>query len=174
MTIKEIANTLGVSKQTVTRTIKKLNIETKWIGNRAVIDSQNDIASITKAIQSRQSNQSTAPTDTNAPENESEVVKKAPDDSKTDSKINPNGTTQQLIAMLQGELDNKEKIIQRQQDTIDNLIRTNTALTARVTMLEDKSDQQQQKAIVVPESKSSEVEETKSKGKIHWWQRLFN
>jgi len=73
--------------------------------------------------------------------------------------------------MLQKELENKEKMIQRQQDTIDNLIRTNTALTAKVTMLEDKSSQQQQNTIVVPEP---ETKETKQEGRKHWWQRLFN
>jgi transcriptional antiterminator len=164
MTIKEIAASLGVSKQTVTRTIKKLNIETKWVGNRAVIDSQDDIERITAAVQSLQSIQKN---DSNAPKYESNVAKNA----KSAPENEPNETNQQLINMLQKELENKEKMIQRQQDTIDNLIRTNTALTAKVTMLEDKSSQQQQNTIVVPEP---ETKETKQEGRKHWWQRLFN
>lgn len=180
MTIKQIADYLGVSKPTVSKAIKDLNIKTQKIGNRFVVSDKEDLDRIAAAINPKKSEKEPriSKNENENIENKSENFENQNGKTESETKNNANNenSTKIILDMLQKELENKEKMIQRQQNTIDNLIKTNTALTARVTMLEDKS-KEQQNTIVVPESEAKEIKPTQTteeEKKKHWWQRLFN
>ena len=178
MTVKELADLLGVSKPTVTKALKKLNIQTVKISNRYIIDSK-DLEIIIKTIipkdyekflEKTKITENDSAKIENSGNNENENNTKTANNTKQTAKT-ANSTEQKLIEMLEKALEDKENTIRNQQATIDSLLKTNTVLTARVAMLEDKSHEPQEPIII--NHNPTESEPTESNNKIHWWQKLF-
>lgn len=178
MTIKELADLLNVTKPTITKAIKELDISPTLVSNRYVVNIE-EIEKIIKVIR---------PTD------HEELLKKAENIEKTGEKTeniekienantektaknteksenqnakSENSTNDRLISMLEKALEDKENTIRQQQNTIDSLLKTNIALTSRVAMLEDKEKDQEPVIIQDPQ------EPTAEEHKKHWWQRIF-
>lgn len=193
MTIKELADLLDVSKPTVTKALDKLGIEPKKVSNRFVIDSK-DLEKIIKFIvpqdyekflekskTSVNDNDKTENNDNIENENNKNNAKSDDKNTNTDKETannenenakTANSTEQKLIEMLEKALEDKENTIRSQQNTIDNLLKTNTALTARVAMLEDKS--QESKEPIIINERPTVTEQAETDKKRHWWQRLFS
>ena len=189
MTIKELAQLLNVSKPTITKALDKLGIKPEKISNRFVIGNK-DIEEIIKFIAPEdfekylkkaiktENNDAKDDNIDNIANNNNENTEKS--DAKIENKTekSANTTEQKLIGMLEKALEDKENTIRNQQNTIDNLLKTNMALTAKVTMLEDKSQEPPQDSIIVNEQGTKEEQETnqeqdKNKDKRRWWRKLF-
>jgi predicted RND superfamily exporter protein len=181
MTIKELADLLEVSKPTVSKALDKLNIKPQKISNRFVIDSK-DIEKIIKFIcpkdcekyleKTKKAESESAKSekiDNNYSDNITNSANETEKSEKETAKT-ANDTEQQLIQMLQKALEDKENTIRSQQLTIDTLLKTNTALTARMALLEEKS-QQPQEPIIIEQAETARPQEEK---KLHWWNKLFH
>jgi plasmid maintenance system antidote protein VapI len=198
MTVKELAELLDVTKNTINNKVQKLHIEPQIKGNRYELN-DNDAQSIIKSIypsnyqeylEKANLGKTTKAKNNNNDNNDNlndkidnqndkydnQTAKNAANNNQNDAQTAQN-INEKLIAMLEKSLTDKEDTIKAQQKQIEMLLTTNAALTAKVAMLEDKS--QEQKDIVIHEPSvaaptSSEQTTEQEQPKLSWWQRLFN
>ena len=170
MTIRELADLLEVSKPTIARAIKELDIKPQKNLNRYELDYEST-RKIIKYIKPEQ--ESFDFSDFSERTKKAENIETKINESQqnaTENATNQNKSQQiesRLLDMLKEQLAEKDNIIHSQQEQIDLLIKSNTALIAKVTMLEDKKEEPPQEPVIINETR----EENK---KIHWWQRLFS
>ncbi len=160
MTIKELAESLNVSKPTIRRAIYRLHINTETIGNRFIIDDED--AKRIKAYLRAELSENEIRDKRNNRNTESETIEKEPDAKDWIIK-----RLEAEIAEKKTEIEKRDEIIKSQIEQIELLIRSNTALNATVAMLEDKHQKQEivdDKAQEAPEPPGPELK------KKHWWQ----
>lgn len=136
-TIKQIATELSVSKQAVFKKIDNLGLRSKLTknGNQFTVDEA---------------------TETLIKQGFSETERKPVDDNETT-------TVDTLIAMLQKELDHKNKVIEEQAKTIENL----TAAVASAQALHAGTIQTQ--LLDHADHAADPEEKPKKKFKLAWW-----
>ncbi len=148
MTIKELSELLGVSKSSIARAIRELDIEPAKKMNRFIL-SADDMERIAdyigvgavEAIKAHQSSQSHQSLQQNA-QNASEIAPIA-----SIAPENEPNASEELFALYRELIDSKDKTIDNLQDNIkdlhniiDNLTRTNAALSMRVAFLEEQRE----------------------------------
>lgn len=192
MTVKELSKLLEVSKNTINNKVKKLHIEPQIKGNRYELN-DNDVQNIIKSIYpsnfQEYFDKANLEKSSKAEITKNEQIDKKID--KIDNQINQNDknnaqndnqnaqTAQtindKLISMLEKSLADKEETIKAQQKQIEMLITTNAALTAKLTMLEDKSQKQNDifESNQAAAANQSEQTEEEPKIKKRWWEKLF-
>lgn len=191
MTVRELSELLDVTKNTINNKVRKLHIKPQLKGNRyelSDIDAQNIIKSIYptnyqeffdranfgKADNAKSDNiinqddKNDNQSDKSGDKSNQNDNNNAQYDNKTAQTIN-----EKLISMLEQSLKDKEDTIKAQQKQIEMLLTTNAALTAKVTMLEDKS-QEQKDIVAVSAPTPTEQKEEQEQQKVSWWKRLFN
>ncbi len=199
MTVKELSKLLEVSKNTINNKVKKLHIEPQIKGNRYELN-DNDVQNIIKSIypsnfqeyfDKANLEKSSKAEITKNEQIDKEIDKIDNQNEKIDNQINQNDknnaqndkenaqTAQtindKLISMLEKSLADKEETIKAQQKQIEMLITTNAALTAKLTMLEDKSQKQNDifESNQAAAANQSEQTEEEPKIKKRWWEKLF-
>lgn len=192
MTVKELSKLLEVSKNTINNKVKKLHIEPQIKGNRYELN-DNDVQNIIKSIYPSNFQEYFDKANLEK-SSKAEIAKNEQIDNqneKIDNQINQNDNNNaqndnqnaqtaqtindKLISMLEKSLADKEETIKAQQKQIEMLITTNAALTAKLTMLEDKSQKQNDifESNQAAAANQSEQTEEEPKIKKRWWEKLF-
>ena len=168
-TLRETAEMLNVSKSTVRRAVKELNIETMMRKNTYLI-SDDDVKRIEYFLRPQTASEQIKSIQTasdNAPQNKSEEIKENQTNSETRQNASETRQTasdvQMLINMLQNELDAKNK-------TIESLIEQNKLLTQTNAFLTKSIEDKKQDA----EEISDVVDIPKAEEKKSLLKRIFN
>ena len=163
MTIKELSELLGVSKPTVTKIIRELDIEPKKVINRYMLtdDEARRIADflgaeIPQKLKTKNENIANI-------ENENR---------KSDEKTAKNENNTETTALYERLLDSKDKEIERMAEIISTLLKANTALSMRVAFLEDR--QREPVKDIEPEQAAAPTDGTETAGgkRVSLWERL--
>ena len=150
--IKKLSEELGVSKQAIRNKIAKLGLQSSLQknGNQFLIDEETE--AIIKADFSEKGKEKTSQDVEHTAEHESQ-------------------TTLQLIAMLQNELDQKNKQIAELQKIIDQEQQLRLVEHKRILELEDQLHKNNDEVKEVAEPHIQE--DFSSEPKMKWWQKLF-
>lgn len=149
-TIKEIADTVGVSKTAVRKKIEKLGLQTKLLknGNKITIDEETAKQVIT-AFDKQTENE----TQTRfANQNENELSK--------------------VVEILQAELESKNKQLASKDRQIEDLTRAleNTTASLQAEQALHAGTMQKQLSSGEEQEQAEDQEKTKTDKKRHWWQ----
>lgn len=198
MTIKELSELLDVTKNTINNKVRKLHIEPIKKGNKFELKDEDaekiiknlypsnfqeyfDKANLGKTetaenVKNTQNDKITNNNDSYNDKNDNQTTKNDNNNAQYDTQTAQ--INERLISMLEKSLADKEDTIKAQQKQIEMLLTTNAALTAKVTMLEDKSQERQQDIVVNEQSAaaptpSEQTTEQEQPQKESWWKRLF-
>lgn len=149
-TIKEIADTVGVSKTAVRKKIEKLGLQTKLLknGNKITIDEET-AKQVIMAFDKQTENK----TQTRfANQNENELSK--------------------VIEILQAELESKNKQLASKDRQIEDLTRAleNTTASLQAEQALHAGTMQKQLSSGEEQEQAEDQEKTKTDKKRHWWQ----
>jgi predicted transcriptional regulator len=149
-TIKEIADTVGVSKTAVRKKIEKLGLQTKLLknGNKITIDEET-AKQVIMAFDKQTENE----TQTRfANQNENELSK--------------------VIEILQAELESKNKQLASKDRQIEDLTRAleNTTASLQAEQALHAGTMQKQLSSGEEQEQAEDQEKTKTDKKRHWWQ----
>lgn len=149
-TIKEIADTVGVSKTAVRKKIEKLGLQTKLLknGNKITID-EGTAKQVIMAFDKQTENE----TQTRfANQNENELSK--------------------VIEILQAELESKNKQLASKDRQIEDLTRAleNTTASLQAEQALHAGTMQKQLSSGEEQEQAEDQEKTKTDKKRHWWQ----
>lgn len=149
-TIKEIADTVGVSKTAVRKKIEKLGLQTKLLknGNKITID-EKTAKQVIMAFDKQTENE----TQTRfANQNENELSK--------------------VIEILQAELESKNKQLASKDRQIEDLTRAleNTTASLQAEQALHAGTMQKQLSSGEEQEQAEDQEKTKTDKKRHWWQ----
>lgn len=143
-TIKELAETCGVSEQAIRKWCAR-NQVAKDVAQRYIIDKATETA-ILRHYGKDEGNQVAQPTETSCETNE---------------------TMKEIIEMLRKELEAKDKQIESLQSSLDHTTAALVSAQERIkaAQLLQANSEQKLKMIEKP------AEEAESQGRKHWWQR---
>lgn len=163
MTIKEIAEKCGVSKTTVQRSIKELNVSAYQYKNRYVFDDETADKIVRYILPNYEEVAKCGEIETN--QNESQQI--APKEEKTatiETETAPNRTeSQQLIELLKKQLEEKDLYIKDLSAKLDTQMEINRLQSQNIAFLNKTL-----------EEKRLPIEETPKEEKKSFFQRLFN
>jgi len=191
MTVKELSELLEVSKNTINNKVRKLHIQPQIKGNRYELN-DNDTEKIIKAIYptnfqeyfnkinlekaDNAKNNNNTQNDNQNDKNDNQTAQNNDNNNQNDNNNaqSVHSINLKLISMLEKSLSDKEDTIKAQQKQIEMLLTTNAALTAKIALLEDKSQAKEDivinnQAAAANQSESTEQEPKKKR----WWQIFF-
>ena len=145
ITVKEIAEKTGTTRNVVWSYIRKHKIKVaKKVKNKNLYDKQ--IVSKIKLEMKNKQNKN----------NSSEVN---------------NSVSENVFKILEKQLEDKQRVIEKQQETIDYFKKENIALRFENNRKQKLLEDSQKKQEAISENDLKTKQETYSK---HWWQRIFN
>ena len=163
--IKEIADKCGVSKPTVQRGIKELNIQPFKYKNKYLYDEKSYIQIMQYIAPKIETPQPQNPNETECnktQQNEKKCNKTATENEENEKSETKRNTAEPgkdlLVEILQNQLEEKDKII-------NSLLQQNTLLTQTNAFLTDTLEKTRQTALI-----EEKTEETTKKS---FWKRLF-
>lgn len=149
-TIKEIADTVGVSKTAVRKKIEKLGLQTKLLKNGNKITINEETAKQVIMAFDKQTENETQTRFAN--QNENELSK--------------------VIEILQAELESKNKQLASKDRQIEDLTRAleNTTASLQAEQALHAGTMQKQLSLGEEQEQAEDQEKTKTDKKRHWWQ----
>ena len=144
ITVKEIAEETGTTRNVVWSYIRKHKIKiAKKVKNKNLYDKQ-IVSKIKLEIKNKQN--------------------------KNNSSKGNNSISENVFKILEKQLEDKQRIIEKQQETIDYFKKENIALRLENSKKQKLLEDSQKKQEAISENDLKMNQETGSK---HWWQRIF-
>lgn len=163
MTIKEIAEKCGVSKTTVQRSIKELNVSAYQYKNRYVFDDETADKIVRYILPNYEEIANCGDFETNRNETK-QIAPKEEKNATTATETAPNRTeSQQLIELLKKQLEEKDLYIKDLSAKLDTQMEINRLQSQNIAFLNKTL-----------EEKRLPIEETPKEEKKSFFQRLFN